>query len=203
MMDSIKENLKSYSLEERTEVLRQANRTFKFWDQEFMDEVVEMDAYLVEEDDLFLEGHKNAMKLEYINKGFISDESILEDNVFDLSRKIVHFIFRNGIIEDMHAGKYGYEEFSKIPENTPLEVISQLSNKDMKALNKYMMDRVGYILHLLQNAEYSKLHYVLDPQKYYGDDWDRPDIEEMEKDTEDYILLEHYWEVKTKTEQKI
>ncbi|OBW57022.1 hypothetical protein A9986_09750 [Solibacillus silvestris] len=93
-------------------------------------------------------------------------------------------------IEDMHAGKYGYDEYSGIPENTPLEVISQLSNKDMMALNKYMMDRVGYILQLIQNAEYTKLHYILDQEKYNGSDWDRPDIEKIEKDTEDLMLIE-------------
>ena len=100
----------------------------------------------------------------------VPEECDLEESVFDLSRKIVHFIFRNGIIEDMHAGKYGYDEYSKIPQNTPLEVISQLSNKDMMALNKYMMDRVGYILKLIQNAEYTKLHYILDKEKYFGGD---------------------------------
>lgn len=120
----------------------------------------------------------------------IPEECDPEENVFDLSRKIVHFIFRNGIIEDMHAGKYGYDEYTKIPENTPLEVISQLSNKDMMALNKDMMDRVGYILQLIQNAEYTKLHYILDKEKYFGGDWDRPDIEKIEKDTEDLMLIE-------------
>ena len=132
----------------------------------------------------------NSMLLEYINKCEVPEEFDLEESVFDLSRKIVHFIFRNGIIEDMHAGKYGYDEFLKIPENTPPEAISQLSNKDMMALNKYMMDRVGYILHLLQKADYSKLHYILDKEKYFGDDWDRPDIEKIEKDTEDLLLIE-------------
>src|SRR5690606_17779117 len=98
---------------------------------------------------LNFECHKNTMTLEYINKCEVPEEFDPEDSVFDLSRKIVHFIFRNGIIEDMHAGKYRYDEYLKVPENTPLEVISQLSNKDMMALNKYMMDRVGYILQLI------------------------------------------------------
>lgn len=60
----------------------------------------------------------------------------------------------------------------------------------MMALNKYMMDRVGYILQLIQNAEYTKLHYKLDKEKYNGDDWDSPDIEKIEKDTEDLMLIE-------------
>lgn len=66
----------------------------------------------------------------------------------------------------------------------------QLSDKDMMALNKYMMDRVGYILHLMQNAEYTKLHYILDQEKEHGNDRDRPEIEKIEKETEDLIVIE-------------
>ncbi|MEK3763422.1 hypothetical protein [Solibacillus sp. FSL K6-4121] len=177
---------------ERSKLIKIANGNFKKYDQQFVDELAEIEGFFYEEDEegINFESEKNIMTLGYINNGYLPDESDPEENVFDLSRKIVHFIFRNGIIEDMHAGKYGYDEFSKIPENTPLEVISQLSDKDMMALNKYMMDRVGYILHLIQNAEYSKLHYILDKEKYHGDDWDRPDIEKIEKDTEDLLLIE-------------
>ena len=177
---------------ERSNLIKVLNGTFEKLDRQFMDELVDMEGFFYEEDEeaINFESQKNIMTLEYINKCEIPEECDPEENVFDLSRKIVNFIFRNGIIEDMHAGKYGYEEYSKIPENTPLEVISQLSNKDMKALNKYIMDRVGYILQLIQNAEYTKLHYILDQEKYNGDDWDRPDIEKIEKDTEDLMLIE-------------
>lgn len=176
----------------RSNLIKGINGTFERLDRQFMDELVEMEDFFYEgdEDALNFESHKNTMTLEYINKCEVPEEFDPEESVFDLSCKIVHFIFRNGIIEDMHAGKYGYDEYSKIPENTPLEVISQLSNKDMMALNKYMMDRVGYILHLIQNAEYTKLHYILGQEKYNGSDWDRPDIEEIEKDTEDLMLIE-------------
>lgn len=177
---------------ERNNLIKVLNGTFEKLDRQFVDELVEMEGFFYEEDEeaINFESQKNIMTLDYINNGFLPDECDPEENVFDLSRKIVHFIFRNGIIEDMHAGKYGYDEYSKIPENTPLEVISQLSNKDMMALNKYMMDRVGYILKLIQNAEYTKLHYILDKEKYNGDDWDRPVIERIEKDTEDLMLIE-------------
>ncbi|MBD8036652.1 hypothetical protein H9635_07855 [Solibacillus sp. A46] len=177
---------------ERSNLLKIMKGTFEKLDREFIDELVEVEGFFYEEDEeaINFESHKNSMILEYINKCEVPEEFDLEESVFDLSRKIVHFIFRNGIIEDMHAGKYGYDEFLKIPENTPPEVISQLSNKDMMALNKYMMDRVGYILQLLQNAEYTKLHYILDQEKYNGDDWDRPNIEKIEKDTEDLMLIE-------------
>ena len=177
---------------ERSKLIKTVNSTFKNLDRQFMDELVEMEGFFYEEDEeaINFESHKNSMILEYINKCEVPEEFDPEESVFDLSRKIVHFIFRNGIIEDMHAGKYGYDEYLKIPENTPPEVISQLSNKDMMALNKYMMDRVGYILHLIQNAEYTKLHYILDREKYFGDDWDRPNIEKIEKETEDLFLVE-------------
>ncbi|MBD8034853.1 hypothetical protein [Solibacillus merdavium] len=177
---------------ERSKLLKVMNGTFENLDRELVDELVEIEGFFYEEDEeaINFESHKNSMILEYINKCEVPEEFDLEESVFDLSRKIVHFIFRNGIIEDMHAGKFGYDEFLKIPENTPPEAISQLSNIDMMALNKYMMDRVGYILHLIQNAEYTKLHYILDQEKYNGDDWDRPDIEKIEKDTEDLIVIE-------------
>ena len=177
---------------ERSKLLKVMNGTFKKLDHQFMDELVEMEDFFYEEDEeaINFESQKNIMTLDYINNGYLPDECDPEENVFDLSRKIVHFIFRHGIIEDMHAGKYGYDDFLKIPENTPVEAISQLSDKDMMALNKYMMDRLGYILHLIQSAEYSKLHYILDKEKYHGSDWDRPEIEKIEKETEDLFLIE-------------
>lgn len=39
------------------------------------------------------------MTLEYINKCEIPEESDLEENVFDLSRKIVHFVLEMALLK--------------------------------------------------------------------------------------------------------
>ena len=136
------------------------------------------------------ESSRNVSILDYINKGEESEEIWLEDSVYEMSRKIVHFIFRNGIVEDMHAGKFSVHRYNDIPEGTPIDIISQLSDADMKALNKYMMDRVGYLLHLVQNADYSKLHYLLQAHDEEDADWDMPSIDEIEKETQEIICLD-------------
>ena len=46
------------------------------------------------------------------------------ENIDAISKAITHFIFRNGPVEDMHTN-------------------NQLSEKDMKTLNKYMVNRIA------------------------------------------------------------
>lgn len=57
-----------------------------------------------------------------------SKERLLKrENIDPISKAITHFIFRNGPVEDIHAN-------------------NQLSEKDMKMLNKYMVNRIAGLL---------------------------------------------------------
>lgn len=57
---------------------------------------------------------------------------MVSDNLTMISKAITHFSFRNGPIEDMHAS----------PKN-------QISQDDMKTLNKFMVNRLRVLLRLI------------------------------------------------------
>ncbi|MCM3742931.1 hypothetical protein M3193_02135 [Sporosarcina luteola] len=144
------------------------------------------------------ESSRNVALIDYINKGYQADEICLEDSLSEVSRKVVHFIFRNGIVEDMHAGKFSVHKYEEIPKGTPIEIISQLSDPDMMALNKYMMDRVGYLLKLLQSSDYTKLHYVLNEHDDEDANWDMPNTHEVENEINELICKEMEFHLKHK-----
>lgn len=80
-----------------------------------------------------------------------------------LSKAIVHYIFRNGPVEDMHAD-------------------GKLSQEDMKTLNQYMMDRVATLITLFKDKDYMRLLLFLDIYQYYGTNWDAPKLQTEELD---------------------
>lgn len=91
---------------------------------------------------------------------FLSDES--NDNAFeelvemDINRLAIafaHFVFRNGPVEDMHAdGKLGEE--------------------DMKTLNKFVVNRLAYLIELLLDEQWMKLYKAFTFFNLYGSEWD-------------------------------
>lgn len=100
---------------------------------------------------------KNNQELfEDLNKN--SKERILKKENIDLiSKAITHYIFRNGPVEDMHANK-------------------QLSQEDMKNLNKYMVNKLANLLSLALDGEWLKLELLLERLSHYGYDWDKAEI---------------------------
>ena len=85
-------------------------------------------------------------------------------NDFDIdkfAKAITHYAFRNGDVENMHAN-------------------GQLSQDDMKILNKYMVNRIAGILKLIQEEQWAKLEILMRAYGIYGCDWDKaePDTEE-------------------------
>lgn len=101
-----------------------------------------------------------------------------EDYFRNLPIGLTHYCFRNGPIEDMHAGsdpKFAIKD-------TDLEDISQLSEEDMKKLNKYMVDKLGFLLHLLMEGRYLEIALLSELYLSFGSNWDSPDIEKEEKD---------------------
>lgn len=84
------------------------------------------------------------------------------DNLDRMAKAITHFAFRNGPIEDMHAN-------------------NQLTQDDMKILNKYMVNRIGGLVQMIIDEEWLKVEALIEAYKHYGNDWDRvePDVQEI------------------------
>lgn len=77
-------------------------------------------------------------------------------NINMISKAITHFAFRNGPIEDMHAH----------PNN-------QLSEADMKILNKFMVNRLAYIFTLIIEERWIEFDILVrNIYGIYGHDWD-------------------------------
>lgn len=181
-MESKDEILSNYNEEEREQVVSKANSQLQEIDYEIHSDLIGFD-------DVAGESGRNSMVMGFINDGLKDNTINSEKNTIELSKKIVHFIFRNGYVEKLHAGKFLIEEYENIPKGTPLEMISQLTEEDMENLNKYMMDRVGYLLKLFQGGEYTKLSYLLGRYSHEGRTWDEPNTRKIEEQFEDILLI--------------
>lgn len=84
---------------------------------------------------------------EYLDK--------LRVDTSDIAISLAHFLFRNaGPVEQMHcAGK--------------------LSDDDMKALNKKMVDRLAYVLNLLVDNDAAKFYALVIHEAVFGTEWDK------------------------------
>ncbi|WP_025678828.1 hypothetical protein [Paenibacillus massiliensis] len=81
---------------------------------------------------------------------------MLSDNLTMISKAITHFAFRNGPIEDMHASPN-----------------SQLSQEDMKVLNKFMVNKIAYVFMLLIEERWIELDFLIrHTDIIYGHHWD-------------------------------
>ena len=78
-----------------------------------------------------------------------------ETEVDRLAKALVHCAFRDGPVEDIHAS----------PD-------SRLTDADMKALNKYMVNRIAGVLSLLLNGNWLYLETLYRLYSRYGADWD-------------------------------
>ncbi|MCG7406523.1 hypothetical protein MH117_03770 [Paenibacillus sp. ACRRX] len=84
------------------------------------------------------------------------DTLMVSDNLTVISKAITHFAFRNGPIEEMHAG----------PKN-------QLSQEDMKTLNKFMVNKIAYVFELIIENRWIELDFLIrHTDMMYGQDWD-------------------------------
>jgi hypothetical protein len=92
-----------------------------------------------------------------------SKERLLKrENIDFISKAITHFVFRNGPVEDMHAN-------------------NQLSEVDMKTLNKYMVNRIAGLLTAIADNNWLQLELLLSYYKLFGTEWDmaEPDMKEI------------------------
>ena len=88
-----------------------------------------------------------------------------EENIEWLSKALTHYLFRNGPVEDMHANR-------------------QLSQSDMKTLNKYMVNRIAGLLKLICDGEWFKIELLFNSlvYRYCGSNWDKPEYDTEEID---------------------
>lgn len=82
------------------------------------------------------------------------DRLIKEERVGVLSKSVAHFAFRNGPIEDMHAK-------------------GQLSKSDMMTLNKFVHNRLAYLVQLIVNERWLELELLMQSQSLFGTGWDK------------------------------
>jgi hypothetical protein len=87
-------------------------------------------------------------------------------NADTIAKAITHFAFRNGPIEDMHANRE-----------------KQITDEDMKILNKFMHNRLTYVFELILKDRWAEFAFLIDAHKFYGSQWDKaePDDGGMKK----------------------
>ena len=110
----------------------------------------------------FLNESSNKKIFEGLNQN--SKERLLnKDNIDIISIALTNYLFRKGPVEDMHSE-------------------GKLSQKDMKTLNKFMVNRVAGLLKTMHNEDWLKLELLLNFYSHFGLDWDKPvpDTEEID-----------------------
>lgn len=86
----------------------------------------------------------------------VKKQILKRENISMISKAITHFAFRNGPVEDMHAH----------PNN-------QLSESDMKILNKFMVNRLAYVFTLIYEERWIEFDFLVRNIDFmYGHDWD-------------------------------
>lgn len=86
----------------------------------------------------------------------IKKEILNSENIDAMSKAITHFAFRNGPVEDMHAS----------PND-------QLSESDMKTLNKFMVNRLAYVFTLIVEERWIEFDFLMKSFGVYGVNWDK------------------------------
>lgn len=78
-----------------------------------------------------------------------------------ISHALTHYCFRNGPVEDMHAS----------PND-------QLSQDDMKTLNKFCNDKIFTFLTMMKENKVAELTDIIEFGLQCGSDWDKPEYRE-------------------------
>lgn len=92
------------------------------------------------------------------------------ENVNIIAKAVTHFAFRNGPVEDMHSNR-------------------QLSEEDMKTLNKFMVNRLAYIFSLIVEERWIELNILVrSHDSFYGHNWDEAEVDDG--DMRKYIELQ-------------
>lgn len=108
-----------------------------------------------------IKGHEKEFLAEAKKRYVLNDMDI---NV--MSRALTLYLFRFGPVEDMHQNK-------------------QLSQNDIKTLNKYMNDRIATLIYLLRSEDWERPYDLFNAITKYKPQWDKAEIrlEEIDKIT--------------------
>lgn len=92
---------------------------------------------------------------EFINEmnEKIRQQIMIEPNIDTIAKAVTCFAFRNGPVEDMHAK-------------------GQLSQEDMKTLNKFMANRMAYIFQLIIEEGWFEFGELICHNAKFCSDWD-------------------------------
>ena len=118
---------------------------------------IKLDDRIIED---FFDKEENKELLKNLNK--TSKERLLKkENINTIAIALTHYIFRNGPVEDMHSE-------------------GKLSQRDMKTLNKFMVNRIAGLLETMNKEEWLKLELLLNVYSMYGLSWDKPEADTNE-----------------------
>lgn len=109
-------------------------------------------------EDSLLEMRQNMGEDEF-NKAMLAIIRI--DKLFtleDISKALAHYCFRNGPIEDMHSN-------------------GQLSQKDMKTLNIFCVNKIYTFFKLMLDNDKEKLFEIIKYNSLCGSEWNPPEFE--------------------------
>lgn len=100
-------------------------------------------------------------KNDYIQRympsiSMINGQMLTSEEIDRIAKAVTLYAFRNGPVEDLHAGKD-----------------SKLTDDDMKMLNKYMVNHIAYLLNLVNQNKWQELKEII--ETYYPDAerWDK------------------------------
>src|SRR5574344_604884 len=99
---------------------------------------------------------KDCIKKSMQAIGMIDREVLNPTEIDRIAKAVTLYAFRNGPVEDLHAGKD-----------------SKLTDDDMKMLNKYMVNHIAYLLNLVNQNKWHELEALI--ETYYPDaeKWDK------------------------------
>ena len=95
------------------------------------------------------------------DKFFNNVDIVNKYSLEQLSHALTHYCFRNGPVEDMHAH----------PNN-------QLSDSDMKTLNKFCNDKIFTFLTMMKENKVAQLSEIIEFGLQCGNNWDKPEYRE-------------------------
>jgi len=126
----------------------------------------------------------------------------LESNINSEVIALTHFIFRNGPIEDIHAGKGPLSktgDFSDVKVVTPYGEIpwnelSRITEEEMKVLNKFMVNRLALYHKFIATKDIETLEKIMRFNYAFGEDWDEPEIDDDLKSLLNFTATDEFLE---------
>ncbi|QWU15334.1 hypothetical protein SAMN04487895_11973 [Paenibacillus sophorae] len=88
------------------------------------------------------------------------------ENIDVISKALTNFAFRSGPVEDIHSN-------------------NQLTQKDMKTLNKFIVNRLSYVIKLIIESRGIELEYLIRSNALFNTGWDAAE----EDDGDNFYLV--------------